>query len=431
VIATLLNRKNIIAFFTQVPLSAKPQPIDTPDASSSSTGRADTKHPLWSHIKEAGWVFLLSRFVLLFITYFTANIFPNSKQNTVQDCVKNFTPCLTTWRYYDATAYTRIAYTGYKLIKDTAFFPLWPALIRIFSFPFHPSMVTDYLVGVALSNICFFVALVLLSILVAKDFDTTTARRSLFLLAFAPFGLFFFAGYTESLFIMLSLVCFLSLQQDRAWGWWIAGLAGLLASLTRSTGLFLGVPYLVFYLQRYWFGRGRHDTSWLKKINALLPIALIPVGTLIFMVYLYITKGNPLIFSHEEDIIWGRHLAFPGTGIITVLYYMHVDRTFPPIYILYLVLTLIGIIVMILGWRKLPLHYNLFTLVVMIFTLSYPLNKVDALTSMPRYILVLFPITISFALWSKNERLYQLFLACAIPCFTLATMIFIRHYTIA
>lgn len=431
VMSALHSRKNIFALFAQVPLSAESETVDAQDVSSSSTRQIDTQPTLWSHVKEAGWVFLLSRFALLFITYFTANIFPVSKQSAVQDCVKNFTPCLTTWRYYDAMAYTRIAYTGYKLIKDTAFFPLWPALMRLFSIPFHPSMVTDYLVGIALSNICFFVALVLLNVLITKDFDAKTARRALFLLAFAPFGLFFFAGYTESFFLMLSLICFVGIERDRAWSWWIAGLAGLLASLTRSTGLLLTVPYLVVYLQRYWFGSARKDTSWLKKINAFAPIMLIPVGTLIFMAYLYITKGNPFIFSHEEDIIWGRHLAFPGTGIITVIHYMKLDSTFPSIYLIYLVLTLIGIIVMILGWRKLPLHYNLFTLVVMIFTLSYPLNKVDALTSVPRYFLILFPITVTFALWSKNERLYQLFLACAIPCFTIAAMIFIRHYTIS
>jgi hypothetical protein len=303
--------------------------------------------------------------------------------------------------------------------------------MHIFSIPFHPSMLTDYLVGVALSNICFFVALVLLDMLISRDFDGKTARRSLFLLAFAPFGLFFFAGYTESIFLMLSLICFLGIEHDRAWSWWIAGLAGLLASLTRSTGLLLGIPYLVVYLQRYWLGSARKDRPWLKKINAFLPIILIPVGTLIFMAYLYFTKGNPFIFSHEEDIVWGRHLAFPGTGILTVIYYMKVDATFPPIYLIYLVLTIAGILALILGWRKLPLHYNLFTLGVMIFTLSYPLNKVDALTSVPRYFLILFPITVTFALWSKHERLYQLFLACAIPCFTIATMIFIRHYTIA
>src|SRR6266704_1637026 len=54
-------------------------------------------------------------------------------------------------------------------------------------------------------------------------------------------------------------------------------------------------------------------------LNAILPMALIPAGLLTYMLYLWITFGNPLLFSAEEALAWQRHTSFPWVGILNAI----------------------------------------------------------------------------------------------------------------
>src|SRR5579872_7413884 len=223
--------------------------------------------------KEAGWVFALSRLIILIISVFTVAIFPQSGQVAPVNCSTSFDPCLRAWYHLDAIAYVNIAHHGYTFTPDTAFFPVWPLLERVGGFLLGSSFPNAYyLAGLLLANIIYFFVLVLLYNLLVQDFEASIARRALFFLSFYPYALFFFAGYTESLFLLLTLALFLALRRGRAIDWWLAGLFGLLASATRSTGLLLTIPFLVVYIQRFWTPTQRSLHSWGEKINALLPI---------------------------------------------------------------------------------------------------------------------------------------------------------------
>src|SRR5205823_4262889 len=105
-------------------------------------------------------------------------------------------------------------------------------------------------------------------------------------LAFYPYALFFFVGYAESLFLLLCLAVFLFLQHSR---YWSAGLCGFLAALTRAPGVLLVIPFLVVLLQRFWRRGPEEQTTWQQKLRACFPVALIPLGIAVFMLYLGIT----------------------------------------------------------------------------------------------------------------------------------------------
>jgi Gpi18-like mannosyltransferase len=386
--------------------------------------------------KEAGWVFALSRALILVITVFSVAMFPPSGQVAPVHCSASFDPCLYAWYHLDAIAYVNIAHHGYTFNPDTAFFPFWPLLEHFGGLLLGGSFPKAYyLAGLLLANICFYFALVLLYRLLAQDFEASLARRALFFLAFYPYALFFFAGYTESLFLLLTLALFLVLRRGKAIDWWLAGLFGLVATATRSTGIILAIPFLVVYIQRFWTPAQRGSHSWGKKINALLPIALIPLGVVAYMVLLYVTKGNPLFFvTQESNYGWHRHLSFPWVGITSAIGELfrggvsgaaHLQNAAD------LTFTLLPLTVVAIGWKRMPLHYALFALGVALFTLSFP-QQIEPLTSQPRYMLILFPIMAMLALWSKRKRFYQWALVfVSLSLLTVNTVLFISHYWVA
>lgn len=393
----------------------------------TKTGRA-----AW---KEAAWAFGLSRLVILLISTLAIVFLPQHGQITTINCFTNPNTCLLAWYHLDAVAYVNIAQHGYTHISDTAFFPFWPLLEHFGGLllgGFFPG--SYYFAGLLLSNICFYFALVLLYRLLAEDFEASTARRALFYLAFSPYALFFFAGYTESLFLLLTLALFLALRRGNPLDWWLAGLFGLLASATRSTGIILVIPFLVLYIQHFWLPGERASHSWWQRINALLPIALIPLGIVAYMVFLYYTKGNPLLFaSQEANFGWHRHLSPPWAGIFSDIGTLFSIQGASTVYvqnILDLVFTLIPLAVLVIGWRRLPLHYTLFALGVALFALAFP-QGTEPLASLPRYMLILFPVTFLLALWGKRERLHQVVLAFSLSLLALNIVLFILHYWVA
>src|SRR5437899_10543020 len=94
--------------------------------------------------------------------------------------------------------------------------------------------------SMCISNIAFLVLLVVFYQLVKEDFDQERAERAILYLAVFPTAFFLAAGYTDALFLALALSCFYNMRRGH---WWLAGLFGFFASLTRSAGVFLLVPF--------------------------------------------------------------------------------------------------------------------------------------------------------------------------------------------
>lgn len=163
----------------------------------------------------------------------------------------------------DAQHYLNIAQAGYAG-TSTAFFPLYPLLLRI-----HPTIGW----GILISNICFAAALALLWRL-AKTYELN-GTNAVWLLALFPGSHFFSVVMPESLFLMLAVGSLLAARTGR---WWTAGVLAALASATRVQGIFLW-PMLAV-------------ESGKARPALLLP----PLGIMAFMVYLWSATGDPLAF---------------------------------------------------------------------------------------------------------------------------------------
>ncbi len=167
-------------------------------------------------------------------------------------------PTLDMWYRWDAGFYTSIATYGYDWLNkyqpadDMAFLPLYPLAIHLvggmtsagcLASPYLSTCAT--VGGLIVSNAALLIALLLLFDLARRHFSRSAAWRAALLLLISPISIFLSGAYTESLFLLLSLLTFWLLEQDR---FGLAVLAASLACLTRSVGVALFLPLLWYAL---------------------------------------------------------------------------------------------------------------------------------------------------------------------------------------
>jgi Gpi18-like mannosyltransferase len=136
------------------------------------------------------------------------------------------------------------------------FFPLFPWLVRSFALLFRDYLLSAFVVS-TLSSIA---VVLLLRRLAELDVDRAVARNAVWFVLIFPTSYFLHIGYTGSTFLAFALGSFLAARRGK---WWLAGLTGALASLTRLNGLLL-VPALACeaFLQ-YRAGERRRRKEWL------------------------------------------------------------------------------------------------------------------------------------------------------------------------
>ncbi len=345
---------------------------------------------------------------------------------------------------WDAAWYLVIAHYGYRpdlgafTSSRTAFFPLYPIGIRGVSDLGVPPVLAGVLVSIgafclALYGIHRLTTLELTrcdggpdhrrllsrgSSLLA-DGDAQVARLAVMVTAFAPMAFYFSAVYSESLYLALSVGVFWCARQGR---WASAGALGLLAGATRSTGLVLVVPVLILYLYGPredravdFFGRWRPRYKLRRDV---LWLSLIPVGIVLYMSYLALSGGNAFAPFHAQEV-WSRQFAGPYLGVwdgakaaidglrqLLSFQREHIyfgAGTGSPFvgasHNLMLFAFLIAAVVMSIGvFRRLPLAYGVYVLAALALPLSYPVSS-QPLMSLPRFLLVLFPLSMWLAAW--------------------------------
>ena len=355
------------------------------------------------------WLFIGTRLLLIMVTYISFILFPvpaHFYPNTPVDIVGLFT----SWNRWDAANFTYIAQFGYTRVELTAFFPLFPLLIKVITYPIGNN---GYIaIGMLLSNLALLATMFVLYRIAADDLGDQVGRRALLYLCLFPTAFFFFAAYNESLFILLTASSFLAMHRQR---WWLAAILGFFAALTRSAGLFLVFPFLY----EIWNSKVRSGTSAginLRKfpglLTMMLPIALIPLGTALYSLYTWIVFGNPSAFAAVQ-IYWARHLSWPWVGMwqaLVDIFWATPFGSFYEVHTLIDITATIGFIILaILGWRKLRASYNLWLVILLLFMLLSPATaQHDALQSNQRFVLEMFPAFITLAaLGIKHHRLHQ------------------------
>ena len=362
------------------------------------------------------WLFVATRLLLVLVTYIGFILFPVPPHVYPVSPV-NITALLTSWNHWDAANFTRIAQFGYQTIYDTAFFPLFPLLIKGIAFLFGNN---GYIaIGMVLSNLALLGALFVLYQIATDILGEQVGRRTLLYLCIFPTAFFFFAAYNESLFLLLTASSFLAMRRQK---WWLAGILGLFAALTRSAGLLLVIPFLY----ELWITRDSITTSdqnvshnILSMILRALPLFLIPIGTLCYCYYCWKLFQNPFAFATVQSH-WDRHLAWPWVGILTALRELLVIQPFGSFFEVHLLLDLAATIsfiaLAIIGWRKLRMSYNIWILLLLFYMLISPATaQNDVLVSNQRFVLEMFPAFITLAMLGVKYRRLHLGILIAFP----------------
>ncbi len=337
----------------------------------------------WKKYRFVLVAFLLWRLGLFFISYLSTIFipfhptFPYSQTYLAPSNLPDWF-----WRFgnFDGVHYLGIAKEGYAAAGTQVFFPLYPLAIRLLTILLPNPLLAALLV----SNIFFLAGCLLFFNLVQKDFDKKTASWATAFLFLFPTSFFFGSIYTEGLFFFLVVASFY-------YRGLLSGATSLLAGMTRLVGLVIAPTLILF----------RHRNIW--GVGAL-------AGFLSYAYYLAVNFASPLAFLTGQAY-FRNDRATSLTALVTppqvIFRYLKIFLTADKTTLSYFVASLefvsfVGACILLL-WltfrRKLRPSWLFFAWL----TLLLPTFS-GTLSSVPRYLLTIFPLFVGLSLLGKRFR---------------------------
>jgi hypothetical protein len=220
------------------------------------------------------------------------------------------------------------------------------------------------------------------------DESEEVSRNAVWFLFIFPTSFFLHIGYTESLFLALTLGCFLAARKEC---WSLAGLIGAGACLTRVNGLIL-LPALATEVGlQYWQTR-RINLRWLW-------LGLVPFGFLGYLWLNHEVTGDFFAFTKIMQEHWYKKFASPWFGIHDV-YLRAIGMNINEGLNEFIALVIISVCT-VWSWIRLRSSYSVW------ITLNWLLISSTAFVlSVPRYTLTLFPVFLLFAKACTGRRFW-------------------------
>lgn len=363
-------------------------------------------------------LFLFWRVMLFLIASNSPTLFPNFaarfpyyQERLVESGLPHYI-----WAFgnFDGVHYLGIASSGYSAQFTQAFFPLYPILIGLLSLLFAAFSLglkaSLLLSGLVISNTAFLVALCFFYKMIKEKFNKNIALWSSIFLIFSPTSFFFGSIYAESLILLSVVSAFYYAEKNKIF---LASIIGSFGSAAKLVGVFLAV------------------TLTFKKFP-LKPLLIIPLGIFAYSLYLQFKFNNFLYFLNAQSA-FGQERA--TSAIIlppqVVFRYIKILLTTSDIgtfnSALELIFTSIAFLLLILGFKikKMKREWLAFSILALITP-----TLTGTLASMPRYILIAFPIYVVLAL-IKNSYLKLSILLLFFITLVLLTSLFSQGYWVA
>jgi hypothetical protein len=304
----------------------------------------------------------------------------------------------------------QVNFGGPAGIANWAFFPLYPALAAVIG---RLTSLAPDIVGTLVSPLLTLAA-VMVSRPLFRENRGAFLLFAVFLLA-GPFSFYFSTLYSESLFVLLTVLAFVLLEDGRYVG---AGVAGALLSATRVTGVLFVLPLVIeAYRQHRRDGGTRIGflTALPGRPDLVLGVVLVPAGVVAFMAWLYWTTGDALAFAHIQRG-WDRVLGNPIAFLLAGLDPRQSNWLSDIQMMAFATLGGFGLVAVLLVQRRMGMA--VFCLAAMLLSLS------AGLTSMPRFIAGLAPLWIALATVLARYRLLLIIavLACLALDFRLTVL---------
>jgi mannosyltransferase PIG-V len=309
-----------------------------------------------------------------------------------------WTNALDLWNRWDAQHFLRLAEVGYVQSSPPpnaddplyiVFFPFFPLAVHVVSLVVMNLVLSALVVSFAASvGAGYF-----LFRLVALDADEAAAWRAVILLFSFPTAYYLAAPFSEALFLFAVLA---SVYAARTGRWAEAGVAGALATGTRVTGIALAPALLVEVFAR--------KAGVRERIRTLAWISVAAAGLLIYLAINLIVHGDPLYFLEVQRTHWFQQAVPPwepvqvaieallagGNDFVTT--FMYAGRFAG-------VLVALPLLVFAVGRLRLPDVLYGWTSFVLILSAAW-------LISLPRYLLVVYPLFVIGARLSRSPRVF-------------------------
>ena len=306
---------------------------------------------------------------------------------------------LAPWLRWDAHWYLRIVTSGYQSGDGTLqFHPLYPWLAAML----HRIGIHPVLALLIISTAASLALLVAYEQLARLDLSLEESRLSTLLFTFFPISFILFAPYSESLFILCSVLCFWAVRKRT---WLLAGLAGLLASFTRQQGLFLIIP-VVWEIWEY----SSHNlkqimSNWRYWWATVLTVG----GYLLWVVYRrFYFFETPSIHSGANDWIFSLLISPNASQVVPQQAFLmpwqalglairqfavkpDLDMSFN------FLISGAFLILFAISFNKMRMSYRLYSLVIILVSFSYYTGTVHPYMGLPRHLYLAFPVFIGFA----------------------------------
>jgi hypothetical protein len=326
------------------------------------------------------------------------------------------------WYKADSPLYINIAQNWYVNHGDDrfliVFYPLYPILIAIVNF-----LVRNYIIsGILVSTLSMIVACVYLYKLVNIDFNKQVAFNAVKFLVIFPFSFFLGLVFSDSLFIALTIMTFYYMRKRK---WFLTGVLGGLASLTRNFGILLLVPVAIEYFAETKFIEMLKEKNWKQIFSDLIKrgsnLLLIPLGQFTYLLINKVVTGNWLTFLTYQNQHWCHELklnvaANLGTHLTNALTWKPADTAcmWAPLVILVFLI----ILMMFYALGKIRISYIAYTFAYLFLCLT-----ITWLISGGRYLMGIFPIYLITALLARNrfsDLVLTLVFILGLCCYTIA-----------
>lgn len=322
------------------------------------------------------------------------------------------------WFKWDATNYVGIATGGYdyilidgienmsdKVLSTLVFFPLYPAIIKLVSY-----IIPDFrLAALITSTLCYVGGCIFLYMAAALRYGKSIAKKAVILITVFPYAFFFGTMTPESTFLLVGSACIYFTIKRK---WWIAGLFGILCSLSRMQGIiiiaFVGIEWIEdckpFYLirQKEW-------KNLFKNLVNIIPVLFPFIGLVLYFLINFLYTKDAFYFLKLQENVWGHSFQEIGGAISNICNTIISPETdFALLMSLWIPELLLFILTITMIFRSIRIHSNSVNIYILLYMIiSYSTNY---LLCGGRYMCIAIPLFFIFAEFcEKHEWSYKWF----------------------
>jgi hypothetical protein len=282
------------------------------------------------------------------------------------------------WERFDTLWYLRIAERGYDLPMSVISYPLYPGAIRLLSWAMPP--VAAALVVATGATFFFFWGLLSLA---EPDLSNSGKLRMLLLVCVWPTSFILFAGYADSLTFALVVWAVVFAREGR---WWAATACGILAGLSRPSGVVVAVALGVLALRS-------------RRVQSLV-VALTPAGTLAYWAWLRCSGRMSVVevYAKYQNMVLAPPWASVGKALRLIVSGGDV--------LLAIKLGLVVLVVVLALQRQVRQEDRLFALAVALQILLYTGRPLQGAA---RYVMVAYPTFLTLGRYAEQRWSWRQF----------------------